>query len=385
MSNQSSTFPSCFRPSSAASTAVKQLPPPSPPPPPAATTSGNPNLTTCLYQTELGLFSLTWSRTFFSGHSLHLHLHPSDGGAGGCSPLSLSNPPSLSAVSFHLHIKPFIFWKKHGSKKLNFKNQESDSGPRIQIFWDLSKAKFGSGPEPVSGFFIAVVVDREIILFVGDLTKQAVSKTRARKTPGKSQVLVLRREHVYSDRVYATKARFGGKIRDVSIDCATNSDGRLSFSVDGKRVLLIKRLKWKFRGNEKIEVDGVPIQISWDVYNWLFEDLSNGHAIFIFRFEDIEDPEEEEIFSDGQEVAKSGDIIPWQQNSSSSYGMSGIEWRKMRRNLIRTTMSSSSSSISMSSATSVGSSSSIMEWASTEENELSAPTGFSLIVYAWRK
>lgn len=172
-----------------------------------------------------------------------------------------------------------------------------------------------------------------------------------------------------------------------------NNDARLCFSVDNKRVLQIKRLKWKFRGNEKIEVDGVPIQVSWDVYNWLFEDINNSHAVFMFRFEtpDNEDEEEEEHErqTESTEICSGQDgknsMVPWQQNPFNSFGMSGIEWRKRRRNLMKTTRSSSSSSISMSSASSGGGSSSIMEWASTEENELSAPIGFSLLVYAWRK
>lgn len=230
-----------------------------------------------------------------------------------------------------------------------------------------------------------------MILLVGDLTKQACAKTRA-KRPERTQILVLRREHVYGNRVYTTKARFGGKNREISIDCTVNNDARLCFSVDNKRVLQIKRLKWKFRGNEKIEVDGVPIQVSWDVYNWLFEDVNNRHAVFMFKFEtlDVEDEEEEEERelekneACGGQDEKNG-AIPWQQNSCNSFGMNGIEWRKMRRSLIRTTRSSSSSSISMSSASSGGGSSSIMEWASTEENELSEPNGFCLLVYAWRK
>ncbi|KDP33539.1 hypothetical protein JCGZ_07110 [Jatropha curcas] len=384
MSPRSSPFPSCFRPSSNTTVPENNRTPPSPPPPPP-TTSGNPNLTSCLYQTELGLFSLTWSRSFI-GHSLHLQLHSGD--TATASPFSFSNPSSLSILSFHVHIKPFIFWKKHGSKKLHVINQEPNASvPGVQIFWDLSRAKFGSGPEPQSGFYIAVVVDREIILLVGDLTKQACAKTRAKRAD-RSQVLVLRREHVYGNRVYTTKARFGGKNRDISIDCTVNNDARLCFSVDNQKVLQIKRLKWKFRGNEKIEVDGVPTQVSWDVYNWLFEDVNNGHAVFMFRFEtqDIEDAgEEEEEGRGGTEVCNGQDekngVVPWQH---SNLGMSGIEWRKMR-SLMRTTRSSSSSSISMSSASSAGGSSSIMEWASTEENELSSPNGFSLLVYAWRK
>lgn len=185
------------------------------------------------------------------------------------------------------------------------------------------------------------------------------------------------------NRIYSTKARFGGKSREISIDCRVNEDAKLCFSVDKIRVLEIKRLKWKFRGNEKIEVDGVPIQVSWDVHNWLFHrDLSDGHALFMFKFEncgaDNQEGEEEKHFDE-----KNG-IVLWEQNSGN-FSMSGTEWKKMKKNsFLRSARSSSSSSISMSSASSACSSS-VMEWASTEETELSSTSGFSLMVYAWKK
>ncbi|KAL5783042.1 hypothetical protein ACOSP7_008071 [Xanthoceras sorbifolium] len=401
----SSSFTSCFFPITTADNhpSAPLPPPPPPPPPPPQTGSGKPNLTTCLYQTHLGLLSLTWSRTFL-GHSLHLNLHPFDfsSSPASSSPLySLStNSPSLSTLSFHLHIKPFLFWKKHGSKKITTNTSTTDAASAIRIFWDLSRAKFGSGPEPQSGFYIAVVFDGEMTLLVGDSTKQAYSKTKAQKTPRTNQVLVLRREHVFggSNKVYSTKARFGGKTREISVDCSVDSDARLSFSVDNKRVLQIKKLKWKFRGNERVEVDGVPIQFSWDVYNWMFEDLKNSsnnvnnrHAVFMFRFENLENNDEED--EEQQQQKNSNGVVSWQpqqqqQGGSWSFGTNGIEWRKMMKKslMMRTARSSSLSSISMSSASSSGCSSSVMEWASTEESELCPGfNGFSLLVYVWKK
>ncbi|XP_044471090.1 uncharacterized protein LOC123200058 [Mangifera indica] len=368
-----SSLTACFFPTTNA--AADDLPSASPPPPPPPT-SGKLKLTTCFYNTNLGLFSLTWSKTFL-GHSLHLNLHPSDftGSPFSFSHGSLSDP---STVSFHLHIEPFKFWKKHGSKKL-MNNAPATS--LIQIFWDLSRAKFGSGPEPQSRFYIAVVVDGEIALLVGDSTREAYARTKARKPEKASRVLVLRREHVFGNKVYCTKVKFGGKTREISIDCSVNSDARLSFSVDNKRVLQIKKLKWKFRGNERIEVDKVPIQVSWDVYNWLFEDMNNGRAVFMFRFENLEIRERDE------EEENSGQYLQ-QGSGSCSFGVSGIEWRKMRKSLMRTARSSSSSPISiMSSASSSVCSSSVMEWAaSTEEIELNpGANGFSLLIYVWKK
>lgn len=226
-------------------------------------------------------------------------------------------------------------------------------------------------------------------LLVGDSAKEAYARARAQR-PGKSQSLVLRREHVLGNKVYNTKARFGGRNREISIEFKANEDGKLCFSVDNNRVLQIKRLKWKFRGNERIEVDGVSIQVSWDVYNWLFDqDLNNGHAVFMFKFEN-EGSEilEGDYQQDGVEEVvgpfnEKNEVVLWQQ-SSCNFGVNGIEWKKMRKSFLRTARSSSSSSISMSSASSAGSSS-VMEWASVEESELSAPTGFSLLVYAWKK
>ncbi|KAJ7966240.1 Plant protein of unknown function (DUF868) [Quillaja saponaria] len=346
----STPFPSCFRPSTTAGDDHHSPPPPVPPPPPPLPT--NPNLTTYLYETELGLFSLTWSRSIL-GRSLHVqlhqHHHPFDS-------------PSVSPASFHLHIKSLIFWKKNGFKRLS---------PNTHIFWNLSKAKFGSGPEPQSGFYVAVVVDKEMTFLIGDSVNDAYAKTKAQK-PKNSQFLVHKREHVIANKIYTTRAKFGGKLRDIQIDCGYNDDTRLCFSVDNKRVLQIKRLKWKFRGNERVEVDGVPIHISWDVYNWLFgRENNDGHAVFMFKFE------QDEVEQHGKEV---DDKILMKLLTQQNWNLQGArEWKKMGNSL-------SLSSVSMSSsAGSFGGSSSVMEWKSTEENELVGPIGFSLQVYAWKK
>ncbi|MED6170335.1 hypothetical protein PIB30_029938 [Stylosanthes scabra] len=337
----SSPFPSCFRPS--------HTTPHSPPPPPLPASS-NPNLATYLYHTDAGLVSLTWSRSIL-GRSLLIHIHhhlPFD------SPSSSSSPSS----SFQLHIKPFIFWKKHGSKTLS---------PTTRLFWNLSKAKFpsSSSPEPHSSFYLALVVHNRIVLLLGDSPKDAYSKSKALH-PNHPHSLLLKKEHVFADTLYSTTATFGGKKRHIQIDCASSSSSRddsasskLSFSVDGDRVLQIKRLKWKFRGNERVEIDGVPVQISWDVYNWLFDKDSNGdgHAIFMFKFEEDEHGEDRSL------------VNLWAQQNLS-LGLSG----------------SCDSSVSVgSSAGSFGGSSSVLEWSSVEENELVEPLGFSLIVYAWKR
>ncbi|KAG2239510.1 hypothetical protein Bca52824_091655 [Brassica carinata] len=364
---------------------------PPPPPPssqsPSPIVSGDPNLTTCLYQTDHGVFYLTWSRTFLGGHSLNLFLHSQDYYNNHSSPLSFSSADlSLSsAASFHLNLNTLTFWRKRGSKSIS---------PRIQVLWDLTRAKFESGSEPRSGFYIAVLVGGEMGLLVGDSVKEAYARAKSARPPTNPQALVMRKEHVFGGRVFSTKARFGGKNREITIDCCVDEDARLCLSVDSKQVLTIKRLRWKFRGNERVEIDGVSVQISWDVYNWLFQSNGGGHAVFMFRFES--DPEEEERNENGNGV------VLWKPKkkcggSSSGLGFKGIvEWRKMRRRFVKSSKRSySSSSISMSSASSACSSS-VLEWASSaDESEYGGGgssglgsgngLGFSLLVYAWIK
>ncbi|XP_019163046.1 PREDICTED: uncharacterized protein LOC109159386 [Ipomoea nil] len=359
----SSPFPSpssCFRASpAAASDLYESSPAPAPAPP---------TLATSLYRTGLGLFAVTWSRDLL-GRSFHLHFLLDDSSAaaaGESSPRDFYFSSLSGAPSFHFRIKPFMFSKKQGSKKL----QISSSGglKNANVFWDLSRAKFGSGPEPVSGFYIAVLVGGETVLLIGDCQKEAYAKTRARHA-GNGQALVLKREHVYGGKLYATKANVGGKERRISIDCrVAGDDPGLVFSMDDKKVLQIKHLKWKFRGNERIEVEGFPIQVSWDVHSWLFDDDEDGYALFTFKFE------KQSVGEDGGGGGFRGKMV-------NGCGL-GFETMLMKKGLLRSSRSSSSSSLSSTSASS--SCTSVMEWESAEENELKDPPGFSLLVYAWK-
>ncbi|KAL3591359.1 hypothetical protein D5086_009999, partial [Populus alba] len=176
-------------------------------------------------------------------------------------------------------IKPWLFSKRKGSKSL-----EAYSC-KIDIYWDLSSAKFGSGPEPFEGFYVAVVVDRQMVLILGDMRKEAFKKTGATPIPSNA-VFVAKREHVFGKKVFCTKARFcdNGHIHDLVIECDTIgvSDPCLLVRVDCKTVMQVKRLRWKFRGNHTILVDGLAIEVFWDVHNWLFG-ASVGNAVFMFK------------------------------------------------------------------------------------------------------
>ncbi|KAK1429672.1 hypothetical protein QVD17_11886 [Tagetes erecta] len=353
-------------------------PPPQPP-------SSKPNITTTLYHTHIGIFALTWSRTLFT-RSLHLHLLPSttadddcDGNGNGNSnsngdgdfiSTTITYPPS-----FHLQLKPLMFWNRHGSKKLQISTNKTDF---IQIHYDLSRAKFGSGPEPVSGYYIAATVSGQMTLLIGDLPKQAYSKTKSTQS-NKSQITILRREHIsgITNKKYTTKATFRGKTREITIDCTrvAGEDSRLYFSVDNKRVLVVKHLQWKFRGNERVEIDGVHIQISWDVHNWLSEEIDDSYALFMFRFE----KSGFDYHEDDKLLARLNASGSSNCTTGSGFGF-GFEMKKMKKEKLKRAKSSSSSSLS-SASSGCGS---VMEWESVEENELKGPSGFSLLVYAWK-
>ncbi|XP_023747049.1 uncharacterized protein LOC111895180 [Lactuca sativa] len=351
---------------------------PSPPPPPPPPPSSKPNVTTTLYHTHIGIFALTWSRTLF-GRSLYLHLLPSSANDDDDDSISTTSSTQTAAAtpSFHLQIKPLIFWNRHGSKKIPISSNKNEF---IHIYYDLSRAKFGSGPEPISGFYIAATVSGQMTLLVGDSPKQAYSKAKSTQSI-KNQITVLRREHVYgiANKKYNTKATFRGKTREITIDCtrvAGGDDSRLYFSVDNKRVLVVKHLQWKFRGNERVEIDGVHIQISWDVHNWLLEEeIDDGYALFMFRFEKsgFDYHEDDKYLS---RLNASGSGI---SGMGSGFGF-GFEMKKMKKGMLKRVKSSSSSSLS-SASSGCGS---VMEWESVEENELKGPSGFSLLVYAWK-
>ncbi|MCL7023554.1 hypothetical protein MKW94_029359 [Papaver nudicaule] len=387
MLKASSSFPSpCFRPSTITDDNDNDTHPPSSTAAPPQPISGKPNVTSCVYQTqELGLVSFTWY-TNVIGRSLQIDFR-----------LPNSNNEQQSTGTpccFNLHIQPILFWRrKNGSKTFTLSNNNiKDSS--LQINWNFSKAKFGSDhPEPKSGFSVSLVLDGVMILLVGD----SYNKTKTEKTNNRlHQVLVLRREHVFASRFYSTKVKLGGKTRDVSIDCKIGDkddrEARLCFSIDGVEVIGIKRLKWKFRGNQKVVIDGkYPVNVSWDVYNWLFKSSSSsssssssppGHgvngtnaAVFMFRFENpFEFENEDEEMIEDEKVKMVG----------CGFGVSKIGFKK------RSGSSSMSSSMSPSvSSSSCSTTSSVMEWANMEETELdntnrNGSPGFSLLIYAWK-
>ncbi|KAK4742843.1 hypothetical protein SAY87_000844 [Trapa incisa] len=54
-------------------------------------------------------------------------------------------------------------------------------------------------------------------------------------------------------------------------------------SVDGIVVVHVGNLHWKFRGNQTVMIGKTPVQIYWDVHDWLFKSPRAGHGLFIFK------------------------------------------------------------------------------------------------------
>ena len=230
------------------------------------------NSVTCVYKITLSttqkqiLITVTWCKNQNSSQGLSINF--------GDDP---STPPP-----FRLNTNSRLFRKKKGSKTM-----ESDNS-NIEVFWDLSNAKYNTGPEPVDGFYVLVMVDSEIGLTLGDIAEEALTKKFKTHTCVAKVSLISRREHCSGNTVYSTKAQFcdTGIVHDILIKCSGENDGLrspvLSVCIDKKTVIRVKRLQWNFRGNQIIFVDNLLVDLMWDVHDWFFSPAS-GYAVFMFR------------------------------------------------------------------------------------------------------
>lgn len=231
----------------------------------SSTTRTAHNVVTCVYQCKLRgrscLITITWTKNLM--------------GQG----LSVGIDDLANQCLCKVDVKPWLFTKKKGSKNL-----EVDSS-KIEIYWDLTNAKFGSGPEPLEGFYLAIVFNQEMVLLLGDLKKEAYKKIDTDPVHSNA-IFVAKREHIFGKKFYGAKVQFcdKGQMHDVTIECDTVglNEPCLVIRIDSKTVMQVKRLKWKFRGNHTILVDGIPVEVFWDVHNWLFGNAM-GNAVFMFQ------------------------------------------------------------------------------------------------------
>lgn len=290
--------------------------------------------------------------------------------AGCCRPVSVTWCKSLLGQGFSVSIddpyirdlcrvdmRPWLFWKKQGSKSVHVE------GKRLQVFWDLSSAKYVSGPEPHEGFYVAVLCDHEIVLLLGDMQREAYKKTRSGSPLMVVATLLSRKEHIFGKKIYHTKAQFGetGSMHDITIECHVGDvkEPWLCVRVDKQAMVHVQHLMWKFRGNQTILVDGMQIEVLWDAHNWLFNP-SCAYAVFMFHT--------------GAESDK-----PWLRETAGTHSASILErpaTHSFKDKDIKQWFTDSSCA-------------SMLEWPNThsfkgfkESHETSL--GFSLFLYAWR-
>ncbi|XP_057805472.1 uncharacterized protein LOC131020571 [Salvia miltiorrhiza] len=228
------------------------------------------NAVTCLYKTTLSNqkqipVTLTWHRNSLS------------------QGLTISFGDDHSAA-VKLTTNSRLFRKLKGSKTLDFHSTT------IEISYDLSAARYEAGPEPVDGYYVFIAVDSELGPILGDIN---MAPPRLKSSPRIAKFsLVSRQEHFSGNTLYSTKARFhdGGAAHDVVIQCGGESEGLkhpvLSVCIDKKTVIRVKRLQWNFRGNQTIFLDGLLVDLMWDVYDWFCSPGSGsgpGYAVFMFR------------------------------------------------------------------------------------------------------
>ncbi|GMH12556.1 hypothetical protein Nepgr_014397 [Nepenthes gracilis] len=194
-----------------------------------------------------------------------------------------------SSQTCKIELKPWHFWSKKGYKffEIDAGRQPFDESPhQLEVYWDIRSAKFSGSPEPCSDYYVALVFDEEIVLLLGDYKKKAYRTTKKRPAL-LDAVQSLKKEVVYAKKSFSTRARFAEARGEhdivVESSMAESRDPEMWISIDGIVLVHVKNLQWKFRGNETVMVNKLPIQVFWDVHAWLFLEPGAGYGLFIFK------------------------------------------------------------------------------------------------------
>ncbi|XP_011097721.1 uncharacterized protein LOC105176569 [Sesamum indicum] len=257
------------------------------------------NFVTCIHKAKLVdivcNITVTWAKTVI-GHSLYI---------------TVENPQDDNYYTCKIDLKTWQFWGKKGLK--TFRVAEK----RIDVFWDLRSAKFTDSPEPDSDYYVAMVSREELILLLGDQQKEALRRTKSR-LPSEDASLVQKKEIVFAKKCFCTKTTLGqDKEHSIIIESSLSGpyDPEMWISVDGMESIRVPNLHWRFRGNETILVDNSPVQILWDVHDWLYNGNHSGVGIFVFR----RDADEGEFHSSNIEAEDFGksfwDVLEEQPSS----------------------------------------------------------------------
>lgn len=272
---------------------------------------------TCVYKAILSsrkevIIKLIWSK---SSHTHSLSVAIEDGSSSNSTFSSTSSRPPKStapiATGMSGNVKiptntPITLQKKRGSRAFVTENTV------IGLHWDIGSARYGFGPEPFKDFFVAVIADAEFSLLIGDMSREFVRKFE--DIPMARFSFLCRKEQTRGTTAYSTKSRFReeGKEHDIMIYCKgdewDSKDAELTVTVDKKKVVSVRRLKWNFRGNQTIFIDGAVVDMMWDIHDWWFCNPPNC-AIFMFKTRTSGDSRlwlEEEQSQSGQATSGTG-------------------------------------------------------------------------------
>ncbi|AEC05808.1 hypothetical protein AtNW77_Chr2g0224641 [Arabidopsis thaliana] len=233
---------------------------------------------TCIYQAHISGFwrnvTVLWSKNLMN-HSLMVMVTNVEGDMNYCCKVDL---------------KPWHFWNKKGYKSFDVE------GNPVEVYWDFRSAKFTSSPEPSSDFYVALVSEEEVVLLVGDYKKKAFKRTKSRPALVEA-ALFYKKENVFGKKCFTTRAKFYDRKKEHEIIVESSTSGpkepEMWISIDGIVLIQVKNLQWKFRGNQTVLVDKQPVQVFWDVYDWLFSMPGTGHGLFIFKPGTTEDSDME--------------------------------------------------------------------------------------------
>ncbi|CAM0913106.1 unnamed protein product [Alopecurus aequalis] len=311
---------------------------------------------TSVYWTHLGSINLAWSRA-----TLGLVLTADVSLAGAAAPARFV-------------MLPWLPWRRRGSKRFT-----TSSGHAVAFSWDLSRALHAPRrPEPLSGYSVHVTVDGELALAVGDLTPSSSPAASA-------GILLSRRENAVPAScggVYTTSVTVEGEEHEVSLAV---EGAAMWVAVDGERALQVRRLRWKFRGSERLDIPrcGRAVRVTWDLHGWLF--APDAAAVFVLRF----DPDGANPRAGDTEEDAGMLLLKQSSFRDESRGNSGGDRGSWRRGPFRSgsdsspTVSVASTSAASSSEASVAT---VAGWATAEVDALQdGGDGFSLIIYLWKK
>uniref|UniRef100_A0A7N0V1Q1 DUF868 domain-containing protein n=1 Tax=Kalanchoe fedtschenkoi TaxID=63787 RepID=A0A7N0V1Q1_KALFE len=190
------------------------------------------------------------------------------------------------------------------------------NGSELVVCWDLSAADYGNGCVPGGRFYLMIAVDSELCLKLGSAFNSDEKAMRIEASPKVAKTVCFSRREMFSGNTfYSTKAKFrdDGPEHDIVIKCVKDTDRSglesplLLVLVDGRINARVTNLHWNFTGNQTIFLDGLVVDLMWDVRDWFFDSVSGRAAVFLFRTRSGPDSrlwyEEKNLFGDHLEYS----------------------------------------------------------------------------------